>query len=206
MTTLLDIIHAVLENQLPYNHGIQFCSTSALLQSIGCADLPVIIGQQHIKNITASFDDENSQHDISPELLAKVPEALEHPMFVFDSPARSDSVVAVLDLYDNKNQALFVCIHVNGFLRTGRNEQTVNFITSIYGKRNDGTQAQFSRAAKENRLLYFDSKLIDNMFKRTGFKIKYNFLNNFDKKVIKLSSNVKNTAEDAEKYNKKYRH
>ena len=205
MNEIINTIEKMNNGFLKKDEDIFFANTPVFFNRIGCSALPFFISEKHLKKIIAPFRNGNSDHGLSPELVAKIPDALQHPAFVFDSKKKGDTIVAVLDLYDDMNQPIFVCIHTNGYEKINGKEETVNFITSIYGKRPDGTCAQFSRALKEGRLLYFDDELLENMTRKIGYHFKYSKVSIFTRFVIKQSENVKNTARNSDYYNSFYR-
>lgn len=159
--------------------GMYVCDTPDVLTNLGCSPLPVLYGQKHFHDATAVYDDENHLHLISWKSMAKLPNRLAHPAYVFDSASREDAIVVVLDEYDSMGQPLWATIHLNGSgqYEGCQNDVPVNFICSIYGKRPNGNIASLIRAFSERRLLYFDRSRALSIAYRTGFLIPKQILN-----------------------------
>lgn len=175
MKTFKEQIEAVIEGRFPEKIGLTVsCTTPDCLLNVGCDNLPILMGQKHVLNCSHEFVDalKDSYHGLDEKTLAQVPEKLENPVFIFDSDKRKDTVVAVLDLYDSLDQPIMVCIHVNGseeYLEGKCIE--VNYITSIYGKRQNGIMCQFSNALRDGRLLYYDAEMVDELSQKVGFPV-----------------------------------
>lgn len=175
-------------------------STASCLTNAGCPDLPMYIGNLHLKNILAKFDDEGSHHEIDQATLAKIPEALENPVFIIDSASREDSVVVCVDLFDKFDQPIFVTIHVNGSITENGKKHGCNFVTSIYGKRPDGFAGTFYRAVKEGRVVYLDK----DKFQTVKTKLAVSFASKMLKDIVDCHSYESSNAKKTVKYKKHF--
>ena len=181
-------------------------STPSFLIDSGCRDLPMYISAHHVRSILSDFDDAHSNHGLSSELLEKVPEAMKHPVYVIDSDSCHDSIVMVLDLYDEMNQPLMVAVRLNGFEYVNGKKIDVNFVKSVYGKRPNGVMGTLSRATKDGRVLYINKQKFYAMQSHfvTTFAIKQ--LSKYKTCHSYQSVNAQNAVTNREMYALRYMH
>ena len=188
-----------------HNHPIMMSErTPACLVDAGCPDLPMYIGCRHVDSILADFEDLESQHGIPQSILSRIPEELEKPVFVIDSPARPDSVVVCVDLYDTLNQPIFVTIHINGFVMFKNRKVSCNFVTSVYGKRPDGVVGTFGRACANDDVVYVDKRKFCIMKSKIAMSFAMKRLNSIIDQHPYDSANARNAIIDKDYYNSFY--
>ena len=135
---------------------IDFGMTPPVYQALGAEALPLkVLNPRKLFSLLRPKSEQGQRgdntHELTPELLAQVPQALQEPSLVFDSE-QPGALVAVTSLQDNKGNPVVAAIHLGraaGFLR-------INKIASIYGK--DHAARVFNRWQKEGKLRYVDTK------------------------------------------------
>ncbi len=145
----------------PYN-AVKLCDTPQILLDVGCAQLPMLYSQKHLKDAIAQKTESNAHlHGLTVDQLKDVPTLMQAPAMIFDSispnPKGKKSIVVVLDAVDNDNAPIIVSICPNGKGVHQGKSADANFITSIYGKDND-FENYIIRALKSNSMLYIDKK------------------------------------------------
>ena len=135
---------------------IDFGTTPPVYQALGAEALPLkILNPRKLFSLLRPKSEQGQRgdntHELTPELLAQVPQALQEPTLVFDSE-QPGALVAVTSLQDSKGNPVVAAIHLSreaGFIR-------INKIASIYGKDNAGSV--FNRWQREGKLRYVDTK------------------------------------------------
>ena len=135
---------------------IDFGTTPPVYQALGAEALPLkILNPRKLFSLLRPKSEQGQRgdntHELTPELLAQVPQALQEPTLVFDSE-QPGALVAVTSLQDSKGNPVVAAIHLSreaGFIR-------INKIASIYGK--DNADSVFNRWQREGKLRYVDTK------------------------------------------------
>lgn len=135
---------------------IDFGTTPPVYQALGAEALPLkILNPRKLFSLLRPKGEQaqrgDNTHELTPELLAQVPQALQEPTLVFDSE-QPGALVAVTSLQDSKGNPVVAAIHLSreaGFIR-------INKIASIYGK--DNADSVFNRWQREGKLRYVDTK------------------------------------------------
>ena len=200
-----NVINSMLNGHAKRGVGVQVrANTPTILCEIGCNNYPMFVGQNHILNAVAEFNELNHTHGLSADLLEQIPEKMGNPIFVFDSLTRPDSICMMLDLYDDMNQPIVVSIHLNGFEKINGEKVDVNYITSIYGKHHTGVLALMHRAIDNDKLLYVNKKEYLKVVKKLGLHFPMKKLNGCPDCTVKESRNVINATVDRHHYNSFY--
>ena len=104
------------------------------MRIVGAKAIPVVISQSVLFNSLASGKASKAHtegHDIPPETLEKIPEAIRNPIFVCRGH-RPDTLAVICDLTDKEQRNLLVAfaLDVQGA------HSKVNRITTVFGKKN----------------------------------------------------------------------
>lgn len=135
--------------------GIDFGTTPPVYQALGADALPLrIVDTRKLFSLLRPKSEQGQRgdntHELTPELLAQIPEALQKPVMVFDTE-QGGGFVAVTELTDSDGAPVVVAIHLNHKMRYYQ----VNKVASIYGKNN--AERAFAKWTKEGRLRYVDT-------------------------------------------------
>ena len=135
--------------------GIDFGMTPPVYQALGADALPLrIVDTRKLFSLLRPKSEQGQRgdntHELTPELLAQIPEALQKPVMVFDTE-QGGGFVAVTELTDSDGAPVVVAIHLNHKMRY----YMVNKVASIYGKNN--AEHAFAKWTKEGRLRYVDT-------------------------------------------------
>lgn len=158
-----------LSGKLPFYTNLKLGDTPEILISAGLRQLPMLYTQKHLKDAVAQRDDNKHRHGLSVEQIKTIPEKLINPIMIYDSFSRNDSVVAVINDFDQSNNPIIVSIKPDGVGRYEVEEIESNFVTSIYSKEN--FKETFNRSISEDKLLYCDKKQTQEMFERWGLQL-----------------------------------
>lgn len=113
------------------------CQTPSLLQCAGFKDQPMLYTQKHLLDALHPKSEENYHwHGLKVHQIKRLPELLEKPVMLCDSPARDDVLLAVLADVDTDKLPLIVAIKPDGKGNYQLQEIETNFILSVYGKKN----------------------------------------------------------------------
>lgn len=109
-------------------------TTPYCMRIVGAKAIPVVISQSVLFNSLASGKASKAHtegHDIPPETLEKIPEAIRNPIFVCRGH-RPDTLAVICDLTDKEQRNLLVAfaLDVQGA------HSKVNRITTVFGKKN----------------------------------------------------------------------
>ncbi|MBR1453020.1 MAG: hypothetical protein IJ593_00015 [Lachnospiraceae bacterium] len=158
-------IDKVLDNDKLDNtlNAIKVCKTPEIYGKIGLDDnLDMLMTKKHIKIC-------NEEHNITREQLYNLPNLLSEPAIIMKSQNKEKSVVAFINDIDNNNIPIMVSIYPNGKGTYNFEQVDSNFITSVYGRNN--FKNFINTALNENRLLFTDQKVINELENKAGIEI-----------------------------------
>ena len=135
--------------------GINFGTTPPVYQALGADALPLrIVDTRKLFSLLRPKSEQGQRgdntHELTPELLAQIPQALQKPVMVFNTE-KGGGFVAVTELIDSDGAPVVAAIHLNHKMRY----YMVNKVASIYGKNN--AEHAFAKWTKEGRLRYVDT-------------------------------------------------
>ena len=135
--------------------GIDFGTTPPVYQALGADALPLrIVDTRKLFSLLRPKSEQGQRgdntHELTPELLAQIPQALQKPVMVFNTE-KGGGFVAVTELIDSDGAPVVAAIHLNHKMRY----YMVNKVASIYGKNN--AELAFAKWTKEGRLRYVDT-------------------------------------------------
>ena len=136
--------------------AIDFGITPPVYQALGAEAIPLkILNPRKLFSLLRPKSEQGQRgdntHELTPELLAQVPQALQEPVLVFDSE-KPNALVAVTELTDDRGNPVIVPIYLAQTNAANR----VNKIASVYGK--DDAAAVFADWQKKGRLRYVDTR------------------------------------------------
>lgn len=169
------------------------CETPEILRQAGLPDLPVLMTAKHLKSITnKAGKSKGNYHDLGRDLVKRLPELLARPAMIMDSNSRPDSVVVVTTAVDKENRPVIAAIKVDGNGYINDVQISANVMTSSYGK--DNFQNFLETALQENRLLYWNKKRSQEIFKIPGLQLPDNLENLNSDTIIRKTSAKVNTS------------
>ena len=154
-----DQVDAVLKGSTMFSSShVYMMETPDVLTNIGLRKLPILMTAKHISTIAK--DDgkhkDSNYHGLGSRLVKQIPEAMEHPIAVYESETRDDSIVVLLELRDKNGDPVVVTIRFDGTgLKFGRWVEA-NIATSAYGR--DTVSRDLMTAPFDGRMLYFDKE------------------------------------------------
>lgn len=148
---------------------------NSLLQDIGFGDLPIVITQQHVRQITGRREDADGRvvnehnHQLTQDQVSRIPELLQNPAAILRAKGRPGSAVIVTEENDYKGRPVIIPIKSNGMdLVYDGMVGPAHVITSMYGRDNFGKF--FADAVNSGDLLYADKKRIDPILTTAGYQ------------------------------------
>lgn len=158
---------------VPQNDSLTVGATPKVLQQIGFNPLPVTINQEHIDYAVNGTKD--TDHYISKNVLAQLPQALEAPVAVIRSQSTPTRVVAILSLTNPQNgKQVIVPFEIDGSGRQNNIRIDTNAITTIFGKSNALVQmknAIETDSNNDNKLFYWNKKEAVSLLQRAGLQL-----------------------------------
>ena len=145
-----------------YN-DVRICKTPEIYGKIGLdTEKDMFMSREHIR-----YD--NQIHKIEKEQFYNLPKLLEEPAIIMKSMSKEKAIVAMLNSVDNNNMPILAAIEPNGKGTYDFKQIDSNFILSVYGKENFNNFV--NKALNENKLLFTDQKVINELEMKTGIEI-----------------------------------
>lgn len=152
-----DEVDAVTCGEYPRSSAVKLCDTPRLYIEAGFKPLPMLYTQRHLlKAIQPKSEDDPHRHGLTVEQMKRLPELLANPVMLCDSPAREDTMLAVLREVDCDALPLIMAVRPSGhgYYETGEIE--TNFIVTVYGK--DNFQRYFDNLITPDKVVYYDNE------------------------------------------------
>ncbi len=168
-------------------------TTPKVFIDIGLENKPILITSVHTKTAVGIEIKNNNTHNLSVETFKNLPNLLENPAIIMESK-KGESVVAFVNALDQDNNPILCSIKINGKGNYNNIEIDANILTSVYGK--DANPIGFiEKAVNENRVLYWDKKISQELFSTPGLQLPDN-LYNLDSNTIIRQISKKSTLSD----------
>lgn len=152
-----DEVDAVTCGEYPRSSAVKFCDTPELFVQAGFRPLPMLYTQRHLRDAIrpkSSYDPH--RHGLTVEQMKRLPELMEHPVMLCDSPAREDTMLAVLCDVDCDDLPLIMAVRPDGRGYYEAGEIETNFILAVYGRTN--FPRYFDNLITPDRVVYYDEE------------------------------------------------
>lgn len=123
----------------------------------GFRPLPMLYTQRHLRDAIrpkSSYDPH--RHGLTVEQMKRLPELMEHPVMLCDSPAREDTMLVVLRDVDCDDLTLIMAVRPDGRGYYEAGEIETNFILAVYGRTN--FPRYFDNLITPDRVVYYDEE------------------------------------------------
>lgn len=123
----------------------------------GFRPLPMLYTQRHLRDAIrpkSSYDPH--RHGLTVEQMKRLPELVEHPVMLCDSPAREDTMLVVLRDVDCDDLPLIMAVRPDGRGYYEAGEIETNFILAVYGRTN--FPRYFDNLITPDRVVYYDEE------------------------------------------------
>ena len=149
-------------------NAVRICKTPEIYGKIGLDDnLDMLMTKNKIRICNTTIED--GGHGITREQLYNLPKLLEEPAIILKSQNKEKSVIAFVNDIDQNKIPIMISIYPNGKGTYNFEQVDSNFITSVYGRNN--FKNFINNALNENRLLFTDQKVINELEKKAGIEI-----------------------------------
>ena len=136
---------------------LKLCDTPAILQEAGFDDLPMLYTQRHLLDALRPKDYYDPRcHGLAVEQVKRIPELLERPVLMCDSPAREDVLLSVLCAVDSDRLPLIAAIKPGGSGYYEMGEIQTNFVLAVYGRSN--FPQYLAMLMSQERLVYYNEE------------------------------------------------
>lgn len=152
-----DEVDAVTCGEYPRSSAVKFCDTPELFVQAGFRPLPMLYTQRHLRDAIrpkSSYDPH--RHGLTVEQMKRLPELMEHPVMLCDSPAREDTMLVVLRDVDCDDLPLIMAVRPDGRGYYEAGEIETNFILAVYGRTN--FPRYFDNLITPDRVVYYDEE------------------------------------------------
>ena len=118
--------------------------------------------QKHLRNSMKSkyrFKSNHHTHGLSERLARKIPELLNDPVLVYNSPANPNRICVVLNGVDMDGYPLFAAIEPNATdlnMHKGKQVVAANVVRTVFGK--DNLIAHLEHKVPASEVIYFDKE------------------------------------------------
>ena len=163
-------VDAVLNGTDTNSTHLKVMETPDLLQKAGLPNLPILMTAKHLKTITAANGkDKANYHNLSVEIVKKLPQYISEPVMIADSLTQDDSIVIITEAVDSNNRPVIAAILLNGYGQIDKKYIRANVMTSAYGK--DNFQAFLNNIANKNATIYWNEKKSKEMSVNLGLQL-----------------------------------
>lgn len=152
-----DEVDAVTCGEYPRSSAVKFCDTPELFVQAGFRPLPMLYTQRHLRDAIrpkSSYDPH--RHGLTVEQMKRLPELMEHPVMLCDSPASEDTMLVVLRDVDCDDLPLIMAVRPDGRGYYEAGEIETNFILAVYGMTN--FPRYFDNLITPDRVVYYDEE------------------------------------------------
>lgn len=177
-----------------------FClnNTSEYLQAAGLANEPIVMAQSVVTKAQRKATVDTHGHELSDDVILKLPEMIEKPVLLLKSDTVPASVVVVTSVSDSSGNPVVVALHLsrnNGF-------DVVTRIASLYGRKN--SRNFIADQLLRGNLIGYSKKEANRLLHRDGLQLpRRNPAVDFD--IISVAQDtdavnthsMQNSAEDA---------
>lgn len=174
----------------PYEQ-IKVCDTPNILLRAGFEQKPMLYTQRHLEMAIHPKDiTDYHWHGLSVPTIKRLPELLENPVLLSDSPARNDVLIAVLCAVDNDSLPLLTAIKPDG--KGIYHLQTIetNFILSVYGK--NEFELYFKQRITPEKIVYYNEKQGQKLERLVGIQFPDYYSSIAPNTIIKLPCCINN--------------
>lgn len=141
----------------PRQEALKICDTPQLYIEAGFQQLPVLYTQKHLlKSLRPKNEEDPHCHGLTIEQVKRLPELLERPVMLCDSPAREDVMLSILCEVDRDELPLIAAVRPDGHGHYEMREMETNFILTVYGK--DNFQRYFDNLITPDKVIYFNKE------------------------------------------------
>ena len=151
-----------LNNKMQLGDALKMSNTPAIYLKMGFKQLPLLYSQKHLRNSMRSKDRSKSNHHthgLSERLARKIPELLNDPVLIYNSPANPNRICVVLNGVDMDGYPLFAAIEPNANdlnVHNGKYVESANVVRTVFGKYNLIVHLEHKVPASE--VIYFDKE------------------------------------------------
>lgn len=148
-------VDAVTCGEFMRTSALKLCDTPALYLEAGFEPRPMLYTQRHMLDAVRPKNEYYpSRHGLTVEQVKRLPELLESPVMLCDSPARSDVMLALLCEVDSDRLPLIAAIKPSGRGYYEMSEIETNFILAVYGRAN--FPQYFEQMITPDKVVYFN--------------------------------------------------
>lgn len=145
------------------------CDTPESLLRLGLDDLPMMHTRSHLSMELTPDTYPLNGHGVEPSVLTSLPELLEDPIAVYESPTRANRLVAVLDETAGRFSEPFVAVIDPNAAIAGRTAPSEsNFILSAYGRHQ--VAREIPEAISDGRLLKLEEDRLERLLARCRWR------------------------------------
>lgn len=140
-------------------------NTSEYLQAAGLANEPIVMAQSVVTKAQRKATVDTHGHELSDDVILKLPEMIEKPVLLLKSDTVPASVVVVTSVSDSSGNPVVVALHLsrnNGF-------DVVTRIASLYGRKN--SRNFIADQLLRGNLIGYSKKEANRLLHRDGLQL-----------------------------------
>ena len=144
---------------------VDVMTTPLALNLVGADVLPLRMSVGKIRKISA-------EHQITPELMKQMPDALADPVMIFASSTKPNALVVMTELRDKDGATVIVPVHLAR--NVDSDGKTINWLASIYGQATDKGKPRdqwFISQIRQGHLKYIDTKKSSLWLSASGLQL-----------------------------------
>lgn len=191
-------------------NDLKLGDTPAFYEKMGMEMLPLLYTRRHaIKALVPKAGDKEQfrhNHGFSKKLMRQIPQLLEDPILVYNSPGHPDRICVVLNQVDNDRHPIVAILEPNSDkgVVEGIHIPKSNFLVSVYGKNNLDKQLAYKVPTHE--VIYFDKKKSRGIERISGIHFPRDYSNLDSDTIIRVPRCIGNRdyAKSADRKGKKF--
>lgn len=163
-----------LNNKTHHGEALKMSNTPTIYLKMGFKQLPLLYSQKHLRNSMKSkgrFKSNHHTHGLPERLARKIPELLNDPVLVYNSPANPNRICVVLNGVDMDGYPLFAAIEPNATdlnMHKGKQVVAANVVRTVFGK--DNLIAHLEHKVPASEVIYFDKEKSQDLERLAGIQ------------------------------------
>lgn len=165
--------------------------TPDIIKELGNNDYPIVITPKNLNKCIREKTEEKQGHNLSRELIEKIPELITGPCIIFKND-KYNALVLVTEERDPANDIIIIALHMDKM----RNLTEVHEVKSIYGKEN--VRNYINNQFEEKNCIYIDKEKATQLFVSIGLSLSLeNITSSYNDIVTEVAVTVNNEKEES---------
>lgn len=178
------------DDKVPIRNDLVLGATPSIYRKVGFENAPLLYTRRHaLKALTPKTNNRNvfrHTHGLTKKIMRQVPQLLEDPVLIYNSPGNADRLCVVLDQVDYDGYPIVAVLepHSSTGVVAGMSIANSNFLVSVYGKDNLANQLRYRVPSSE--VIYFDKEKSRGIERISGIQFPRDYSSLDSKTIIRI--------------------